>query len=84
MNSTLTISQARSDLPKLIEQVNQYLQRVTITVHGQPKAAVISFDELEALEETAEILNIPGASKSISTGLRHAAKNQGILLSQLK
>ena len=31
------------------------MDRVTITVNGKPKAVVLSPEELESLEETAEI-----------------------------
>lgn len=45
---------------------------------------IVSPKELiEVLEETAEILSIPGAKKSIQTGLKQAKKSQGITLPQL-
>lgn len=60
------------------------MDRVTITVNGQPKATLVSAEELESLEETAEIFAIPGAKKSISEGMKQAKKGQGIRLSDLK
>jgi PHD/YefM family antitoxin component YafN of YafNO toxin-antitoxin module len=64
--------------------VNNSLGRVTITVNGQPKAILVSSEELESLEETAEILAIPGAKKSIKEGLREAKKGQGTPISALQ
>ena len=71
-------------MPDLVHKVNQNLDRVVITVNGQPKAILVSAEELESLEETAEILAIPGAKKSIKEGLKQAKKGQGIPFSELK
>ena len=60
------------------------MNRVIITVNGQPKVTLISADELESLEETAEVLSIPGAKKSIAEGTRQAKRNEGISLADLK
>jgi len=60
------------------------MDRIVITVNGQPKAALISADELESLEETAEILAIPGAKNSILEGLKQAKKGRGVTISDLK
>ena len=65
MSNLVPISDARANLPDLVNKVNKNLDRVVITVNGQPKAILVSAEELESLEETAEILAIPGASESI-------------------
>lgn len=82
--NTYAISDARANLPTLIERVNKYFDRVLITVNGKTKAAVISIDELESLEETAEILAIPGAFEAINQGLIDVKKSRGISFSELK
>jgi len=69
MSNFVAISDARANLPKLIDDVAKSLERVFITVNGQPKAVVISAEELESIEETAEILAIPGARESIAEGM---------------
>lgn len=84
MTDTISISDARSTLPTLVAKVSDNLDRITITVNGQPKATLISSEELESLEETAEILSIPGAKASITRGLLQAKKKKGVPLSQLK
>lgn len=76
--NTIAISQFRSNLPKLINEVDTYMKRLVISVSGKPKAVVLSLDELESLEETAEVLVILGAKKSILIGLKQAKKRQGI------
>jgi len=67
---TVAISDLRANLPSLINQVSNQFKRFIVTVSGQPKAVVISLDELESLEETAEILSIPGAYKTIKKALK--------------
>ncbi|MEX0616472.1 MAG: type II toxin-antitoxin system prevent-host-death family antitoxin [Candidatus Woykebacteria bacterium] len=84
MSDLVSISDARTNLPDLVAKVSNSMGRVVITVNGKPRATLVSAEELESLEETAEILSIPGAKKSIIEGLRQAKKGQGISLSQLK
>ena len=77
------ISKARSNLPNIVKKVGDNLDRFFITVRGIPRAVVISPEELESLEETAEILAIPGARKSIKEGLEDVKKGRLIPLSEL-
>ncbi len=84
MSNFVAISDARANLPELVNKVSDNLERFVITINGKPKAVLVSEEELESLEETAEILAIPGAKKSIKEGLRQAKKGQGIPLSELK
>ena len=80
----MSISDVREKLPNLVSKISKSLTRVTITVKGQPKAVLLSWDELESLEETAEVLSIPGIKKSIKQGLKEARKGQGVPLSKLQ
>lgn len=84
MSNLISISDARATLPDLVSKVSNNMDRIIITVNGQPKATLVSAEELESLEETAEVLAIPGAKKSIKEGLAQAKKGLGIPLSELK
>ncbi len=75
--STLTASEARSNLYDMLDQVQNYLRRFVITHHGKPRAVILSLDEIESLEETADILAIPGARASILRGVAQVKKHQG-------
>ncbi|CAN5205333.1 hypothetical protein BH09PAT2_BH09PAT2_05800 [soil metagenome] len=83
MSNLVSISDARANLPDLVTKVNDTLARITITVNGQPKATLISAEELESLEETAEILAIPGAKESLMLGLQQAKDSQGKSIDEL-
>jgi len=79
----MSVSNARAALPKLINMMSINMDRIIITVNGQPKAALVNTDELDALEETAEVLATPGAKRSILEGLKQAKKGKGKALSEL-
>ena len=76
MSNFISISDARNNLPNLVNKVNKTMERITITVHGQPAATLISQEELESILETAEILAIPGALASIKKGRDQIKKGQ--------
>jgi antitoxin YefM len=80
----LPISDARSRLPEIVENVDKYSERVIITVNGKPKATLVSFEELEALEETAKIMTIPNIAEDIKKSKEQIKKGNYISLSELK
>ena len=84
MSNLISISDVRANLPELVNKVGNTMDRIIITVNGQPKATLVSTEELESLEETAEVLIIPRVKESMLRGLKQAKKNQGKLLSHLK
>lgn len=83
MTNILPISDVRENLPRLVDQVDKKDDRVIITVNGKPKAVMVNLEELEALEETAEILSIPGAKESIKRGEKQIKQGKFIPLSKL-
>ncbi len=84
MSTFVSISDARNNLPNLVNKVSKTMERITITVHGQPAATLISQDELESIQETAEILAIPNIKKDIEKSRKQFKKGEFILLSDLK
>lgn len=84
MINLMSISDARQQLPNLVSKVNKYMERVVITVKGQPKATLISTEELESLEETAEILSIPNIKKDLEKSRKQFKKGEFVYFSDLK
>lgn len=80
---TIAISDLRLNLPNIIDKVSESLSRVVVTVSGKPKAVVLSLEEVESLEETAEILSISGAFEMIKKGEKQAKMGKGVLLSKI-
>ena len=65
---TLPLTDARSNLSSIVERVEGTHERVTITRNGRPAAVVISPDDLEALEETLDVLSDPGTMQRLREG----------------
>ena len=84
MNTAVSISYARQNLSKLVSKVNKRIDQVIINVKDQPKAILISIEKLESLEETIEILSIPGALESIRKSEKQFKKGEFVMLSDLK
>lgn len=78
MTNLISISDVRTNLPDLVDKVNKKLDRVTITVNGQPKATLISAEELESIEETLEILSNPKLMKDIRKAEKEIDEGKGI------
>ena len=54
------------------------------TISGKPKAVLLSLEELESLEETAEIFSIPQALQKIKKGSAEIKKGKFITLDKLE
>lgn len=78
MTNLISISDVRTNLPDLVDKVNKKLDRVTITVNGQPKVTLISAEELESLEETLEILSNPKLMKDLRKAEKEIDEGKGI------
>lgn len=84
MANLVSISSARANLPDLVDKVDKNMDRVIITVNGKPKATLISAEELESIEETAEIIADPLALKRLKKSAEQFEKGQFVKLSDLK
>ena len=84
MNNTLPISQVRNDLSTLVENVASLSQTIFITVKGKVKAALISAEELELLNETMEILSDPITMKAIEDSRADIKTGRTIPWSKIK
>lgn len=67
--SVVPLGEAKNRLSEFVAEVERTHERVTITRHGQRAAVLISGDDLDALEETVDILTTPGALDAIAEGL---------------
>ena len=84
MSNFISISDARSILPDLVNKVSKNMDRVTLTVNGKPRAVVLSPEELESLEETAEILAIPNIKKDLQKSRKQFKEGKFVYLEDLK
>jgi antitoxin YefM len=54
--TVLPLGDVKSHLSEIVGRVHDHHERVTVTVHGRPSAILIAPEDLEALEETLEIM----------------------------
>ena len=67
---TLPLSEAKSQLSSLVEQVRALEEQVVITRNGRPAAVLVSAEEFERWKETIEVRGDAARMKEIRAGLR--------------
>ena len=67
---TLSLSEAKMKLSKLIEDVRSTDEEIVITKNGSPAAVLISADEFESWKETIAIRSDSSLMDEIRTGLK--------------
>lgn len=80
--NTIAVSQLRADLPNLIKLVGDNLERFVVTVSGKPKAVLMSMEELESIEETANVMATVDMV-ALEKGIAEAKKELGVPLDEL-
>lgn len=84
MSETLPLSEIKARLSEIVDMVEEQHERVTLTRNGRPAAVLISPDDLEALEDTLELLSDPKATRQIALSRRDIAKGKGIDADELR
>ncbi len=72
----ISITDARSRLPELVDDVSSHLSEYVITKHGKAEAMLVPAEEHEALLETLEILSDSKAMSRIRKGLDELAQGE--------
>lgn len=62
---TIPLADAKARLSAVLDEIRDTQERVVITRNGRPEAVIMSVADLEALEETLDILATPGAPDQI-------------------
>ena len=84
MAKIVPVREFRSRLSELLGDVADRRDHVLITRNGRPAAALVPFDEYEALEETAEILSDRDALAALETGLAELERGETVSLEDLR
>lgn len=74
--TTITLSDAKTHLAKLLSEVQDLGEQVTITRSGRPAGVLLSIEEYEGLMETLEILADSELSEAIRAGLAEVANGE--------
>jgi antitoxin YefM len=62
---TIPLADAKARLSAVLDEVRDTHERVVITRNGRPEAVIMAVSDLEALEETLDLLSTPGALEQI-------------------
>jgi antitoxin YefM len=62
----------------VLDEVRDTHERVVITRNGRPEVVVLSVSDLEALEETLDLLSTPGALDEIRAAETEIARGEAI------
>lgn len=65
----VSLADAKSRLSEVIDGVQAEHRRVTITRHGKPAAVLVAPEDLEALEDTLDLLGDPQARSSLRSAV---------------
>ncbi|OQK18121.1 antitoxin [Methyloprofundus sedimenti] len=72
--NTLTASEARANLYRLLDQTSETHQPITIS--GKRNSAVlVSSEDWESIQETLYLLTVPGMRESIKQGMEEPIEN---------
>jgi antitoxin YefM len=74
--TVIPLADAETRLPALLDEVRDTHQRVVITRDGRPEAVIISVADLEALEETLDLLATPGALAQLRAAEAEIARGE--------
>lgn len=80
MSETVPFTEAKAHLSELVDDVARERARVLITRKGRPAAVLVNPDELEALDETVEILQDKALLDSLRRSRREAAAGKRLRL----
>jgi prevent-host-death family protein len=84
MSRTLPLAEIKAHLSEIVDEVEEQHERVTLTRNGRPAAVLISPDDLEALEDTLEVLADPQARAEIERARAQIASGDGIDADELR
>ena len=81
--ATVTLSEAKAKLPRLLAEVVELGEQVLITRSGRPAGVLLSVEEYEGLIETLEILADPEMAAAVRRGLEEAEQVETVTHEEL-
>jgi antitoxin YefM len=78
MSETRPLAEIKARLSEIVDRVEEQHERVTLTRNGRPAAVLISPEDLEALEDTLDLLSDPKAMREIERARQDIARGRGI------
>jgi antitoxin YefM len=82
--ATISLADAKARLSAVLDEVRDTHERVVITRNGRPEAVILAVSDLEALEETLDLLSTPGALEEIRAAEAEVARGEAIDAEELR
>jgi antitoxin YefM len=82
--TTVSLADAKARLSAVLDEVRDTHERVVITRNGRPEAVILAVSDLEALEETLDLLSTPGALEQIRAAEAEVARGEAIDAEELR
>ena len=84
MSQTLPLAEIKAHLSEVVDRVERDHERVVLTRNGRPAAVIMSPEDLEAMEDTLELLSDPRAMKEIKAARADVTKGRVLTADQLR
>ena len=84
MSDTLPLAEIKAHLSEIVDRVEREHDRVVLTRNGRAAAVIMSPADLEALEDTLELLSDPDALAEIKAARADATKGRVIGAEELR
>ncbi len=84
MTETLSLAHIKAHLSEIVDRVELQHDRVILTRNGRPAAVLVSPDDLEALEDTLDLLSDPQALKEIEEAREEISERQVVDADELR
>jgi prevent-host-death family protein len=81
---TLPLAEIKKRLSEVVDGVEERHDRVVLTRNGRPAAVILSPDDLEALEESLEILSNPKAMREIRAAESEIEQDRSLTADELR
>jgi antitoxin YefM len=78
MTETLPLAEIKAHLSEIVDRIQEQHDRVTLTRNGRPAAVLLSPDDLDALEDSLELLADPRARREIERARADVAAGKGV------
>ena len=84
MPETLPLAEIKAHLSEIVDRVEREHERVVLTRNGRPAAVIMSAADLEALEDTLDLLSDPTAMTDIAAAREDLRDGRSVSAEQLR
>lgn len=82
--TVMPLAEVKAKLSAVLNEVHDTHERVVITRNGRPEAVLLSVEDLESLEETLDLLSVPGAVEQIHQAEEAISRGEAVGADELR